>query len=119
MSKKTLPPLISYKQWDIVWVRIQPNDRDQHPAILFSPTEVINKLTRVCVLYGTTKRPAQDAEEGQILLNGADGLDHITVFDTALIYMVRKDTITGKIGEVSYNCRVVLKRKIISVYRLL
>jgi hypothetical protein len=119
MSKKKAPAFPAFKQWDIVWVRIQPNDRDEHPAILFSPTEVINKLSRVCVIYGSTKRPSQDIEEGQILLNGADGLDHMTIFDTALIYMVRKDSITGIIGEVSHNRRTVLKRKIISVYRLL
>ena len=107
------------KQWDIVKVHVQPNDRDEHPAIILSPTEALSAFARVCVFYGTTKRPAKNIEPGQILLNGSDGLDHLTVFDTLQIYMVSKTSITQKISEVSHVRRAALKRLIISTYRLL
>jgi len=107
------------KQWDIVKVRIQPGDRDEHPAIILSPTEALEAFPRVCVFYGTTKRPAKNIEPGQILLNGGDGLDHLTVFDTLQIYMISKASITQKIGEVSHARKSALKRLIISTYRLL
>jgi len=107
------------KQWDIVKVRIQAGDRDEHPAIILSPTEALAAFSRVCVFYGTTKRPARNVEPGQILLNSGDGLEHLTVFDTLQIYMVSKTSITRKIGEVSHERKIALKRLIISTYRLL
>jgi len=107
------------KQWDIVSVRILPTDRDRHPAIIFSPDEVASKCARVSVFYGSTKRPSRGVEPGQIVLNGADGLDHMTVFDVSQIFMIEQASIQDKLGEVSHERRRALKRLVISVYRLL
>ena len=106
-------------QWDIVRVRIRADDRDEHPAIILSPDEAIAAFPRVCVFYGTTKRPGKAIEPGEILLNGSDGLDHMTVFDTLQIYMVAKANVSRKIGSVSFERRRALKRLIISIYRLM
>jgi len=110
---------MQFKQWDIVSVRILPTDRDKHPAIIFSPSEVASKSTRISVFYGSTKRPARGVEPGQIMLNGADGLDHMTVFDVSHIFMIERASIQAKIGEVSHERQRALKRLVISVYRLL
>jgi hypothetical protein len=69
-------------QWDIVRVRIRPEDRDEHPAIIISGDEFCfdpNK-TQLNVLYGSTRRPAIMPKSHHIMLNGGDGLDHPTLF---------------------------------------
>jgi mRNA-degrading endonuclease toxin of MazEF toxin-antitoxin module len=93
------PPL---RQWDVVKVRINPDDRDEHPAIILSPDEVAGgRADRVNVLYGSTKRPAAPLLKGQILLDQADGCDHLTVFDCIFFPVVRKSAITARLGRVS------------------
>src|SRR5215468_5827050 len=108
------------QQWDIVKVRIRPEDQNEHPAILFSPQEIIDadNLNRVTVIYGTTKRPTQTIREGQILLNGADGLEHLTLFDVSQIYTIPKTIIREKLGAIGAERRRLLKRTIIATYRL-
>jgi mRNA-degrading endonuclease toxin of MazEF toxin-antitoxin module len=112
---------LPHRQWDIVKVRIRPSDRDEHPAILLSPTEVIaaEGIDTVTVLYGTTKRPASRVRQGQIVLNGADGLEHETLFTILQFYAVPKNTIRKKLGAVAHERLRVLKKMIITIYRLL
>jgi hypothetical protein len=107
-------------QWDVVRVRILPEDRDEHPAVLISPPEVCAdpQKRRVNVLYGTTRRPAQAARAHEIILNGADGLDHATMFSCAHIYTVERALITARLGEVSRERRRQLGRAIVATYRL-
>jgi mRNA-degrading endonuclease toxin of MazEF toxin-antitoxin module len=108
------------QQWDIVKVRVRPEDPTGHPAILLSPQEIINadNVNRVTVIYGTTKRPAQSTREGQILLNSADGLEHLTLFDVSQIYTLPKTIIREKLGSISAERRRLLKRIIITTHRL-
>ena len=108
------------QQWDIVKVRVRPEDPGEHPAILLSPQEIIDarNVSRVTVIYGTTKRPTQPIREGQILLNSADGLEHLTLFDVSQIYTLPKTIIREKLGTVSAERRRLLKRTIITTYRL-
>lgn len=47
------------RQWDVVKVRINPGDRDEHPALIISADEVCASAPRVNVLYGSTHRPGQ------------------------------------------------------------
>jgi len=103
-----------------VKVRVRPDDPHEHPAILLSPQEIIDaaNVNRVTVIYGTTKRPAQNAREGQILLNGADGLEHLTLFDVSQIYTLPKTIIREKMGSIGAERRRLLKRIIITTYRL-
>lgn len=50
---------LELRQWDVVKVRINPTDRDEHPAIILSADEIAGgRADRVNILYGSTKRPA-------------------------------------------------------------
>lgn len=107
-------------QWDIVRVRINPEDRDEHPAIVFSPDEHCADPTRpkLNVLYGTTRRPNQLPRSHEAQLNGADGLDHPTLFNCAYFYSVPRARISGFIGRVGPERRRQIGRKIVAIYRL-
>jgi hypothetical protein len=108
------------RQWDIVKVRINANDRDEHPAIVLSPVEVAAspRVDRVNVIYGSTRRPARDLRPGEILLDEADGLDHLTVFDCLLFPVVKKAAISAVVGHVSSERRRHLHRTLVAALRL-
>lgn len=110
---------LQLRQWDVVKVRVNPNDRDEHPAIILSNDEVAGgRWPKVNVLYGTTKRPAEPILPGQILLDEADGCDHLTVFDCAFFPVVHKSAITTRLGKVSANRRRPLHQTIAASLRL-
>jgi mRNA-degrading endonuclease toxin of MazEF toxin-antitoxin module len=107
------------RQWDVVKVRINPQDGDEHPAIVLSPNEIsLGRADRLNVLYGSTKRPGADLLPGQILLDDADGCEHLTVFDCAFFPVVRKSAITAKLGAVSPARRRRLCQTIAATLRL-
>lgn len=108
------------RQWDIVKVRINPQDRDEHPAIIISPEEICadRRRLRLNVLYGTTRRPGQSPYSHDAVLNGADGLDHATLFTCSIFYLVERRKISGVVGRVSPERRRQIGRKIISTLRL-
>jgi mRNA-degrading endonuclease toxin of MazEF toxin-antitoxin module len=107
------------RQWDLVRVRINPEDRDEHPAIILSPSEVAaGRADRVNIIYGSTKRPAANLLPGQVLLDEADGCDHPTVFDCVFYPVVKKSSITARIGAVSPNRRRHLHQTIAGALRL-
>ena len=108
------------RQWDIVRVRINANDRDEHPAIVLSPVEVAcsPRVDRINVIYGATRRPAQELRPGEILLDEADGLDHLTVFDCLLFPVVKKAAISAVVGHVSTERKRHLHRTLVGALRL-
>jgi len=107
-------------QWDIVRVRINPEDRDEHPAIVFSPDEHCAEITRpkLNVLDGTTRRSGQPPRIHEVQLNGADGLDRPTVFSCAYFYSVPRAKIRGIIGRVTAARRRQIGRRIVAVFRV-
>ena len=107
-------------QWDIVKVRRNPNDRDEHPAVLISPPEVCadEKKPRLNVLYGTTRRPGFVPQGHEVPLNSADGLEHMTLFSCAHIYTIDRARISARLGSVAHERRRQIGRKIIATYRL-
>lgn len=107
-------------QWDIVKVRINPNDRDEHPAILISPPEACSdeKKMRLNVLYGTTRRPGSAPEAHEAQLNGADGLEYATLFSCGHIYTIDRARISAHMGSVTHERRRQIGRKIIATLRL-
>ena len=107
-------------QWDIVKVRINPKDRDEHPAVVVSPEELCadSRKTKINVLYGTTKRPAEGPRPHEVLLNGADGLEHLTLISCAYFYGVDRSKITTSIGRVAPERRRQIARKIVATFRL-
>ena len=108
------------RQWDIVRVRINANDRDEHPAIILSPAEVASspRVDRINVIYGSTRRPAHELRPGEILLDQADGLDHLTVFDCLLFPVVKKAAISAVVGHVSTERKRHLHRTLVAALRL-
>jgi hypothetical protein len=108
------------RQWDIVKVRINANDRDEHPAIVLSPAEVASspRVDRINVIYGSTRSPAHELRPGEILLDEADGLDHLTVFDCLLFPVVKKAAISAVVGRVSTERKRHLHRTLVAALRL-
>ena len=111
---------MNLQQWDLVMVRIDPQDRDEHPAIILSPTEVASdrQWPKVNVIYGSTKRPATKLLPGQLLLDAVDGCEHLTVFDCVFFPVVRKEQVSRVLGQVSANRRRPLHQTLSASLRL-
>ena len=107
-------------QWDIVRVRINPDDRDEHPAVILTCEEFCHSpaRTKLNVLYGTSRRPTEEPEPYEITLNGADGLEHPTIFSCGHFYTIDRRKITATIGRVAAERRRQIGRTIVSTYRL-
>lgn len=112
--------MIEVQQWDVVRVRIRPDERDEHPAIVLTCDEFCQDPRRntLNVLYGTTKRPATTAELYEVTLNGADGLERPTLFNCGHLYTIDRRKISGQIGRVVPERRRQIGRKIVATYRL-
>ena len=110
-----------FSQWDIVRVRINSTDKDEHPAIVLSRAEACSDPRRqtINVLYGTTRQPAEGVPLLAVQLNGADGVERATVFDCAQIYVVSKAKVSGVLGRVTAERRRQVSRKIVEAYRLI
>lgn len=109
------PPL---RQWEVVKVRINPGDRDEHPALVISTDEVCASAPRVNVLYGSTRRPGQAARSHQVVLNSGEGLEHPTLFGCAHFYQVAPAAVTGRYGQVGPLRQREVARNIVASYRL-
>jgi mRNA-degrading endonuclease toxin of MazEF toxin-antitoxin module len=107
-------------QWDIVSVRIKPEDRDEHPAVIVSPEELCAdpRISKLNVLYCTTRRPGQAARAREMVLNGADGLDHATLVDCVYFYGIDRRKITRTLGRVAPERRRQIGRTIVAGFRL-
>jgi len=111
---------MKFSQWDVVKARINPGDRDEHPAVVVSREEICadERKALVNVLYGSTKRPTDQKAETEILLNGADGLDRPTLFSCAHFYTVHRSKIGQRLGRVTPERRRQIGRAIVALYRL-
>ena len=91
------------RQWDVVRVRIRPEDRDEHPAIVVSCDDFCLSPHRYAlnVLYGTTRRPGSSLDPYELVLNGADGLERPTVFSCGHLYTIDRRKIAAILGRVA------------------
>ena len=107
-------------QWDIVRVRVNPQDRDEHPAIVLSREEFCTDAKRrtLNVLYGTTRRPAAAVGALEVVLNGADGLEGATLFSCGHLFTISKEKVFSVVGRVSVERRRHIGRRIVEAYRL-
>ncbi|HEX9781497.1 MAG TPA: type II toxin-antitoxin system PemK/MazF family toxin [Opitutaceae bacterium] len=108
------------KQWDIVRVRIRPDDKHGHPALLISPDESCANTRHLYlnVLYGTSRRPVVSIRPHEAQLNGADGLERATLFDCAMIYVIDRRKVSTFIGRATPERRRQIGRKIVASLRL-
>ena len=115
MKPAKTPP--AFRQWDVVKVRVNPTDRDAHFAVILTPDELIARRTRVNVLFGTSKRPAEQVALGQVVLDEADGLERQTIVECAFFPVARLDQVTERVGAVTHERRQVILRTIASCLR--
>jgi mRNA-degrading endonuclease toxin of MazEF toxin-antitoxin module len=110
----------SVRQWDVVRVRINPQDRDEHPAVVLSREEICHDLKRrlINVLYGTTRQLAAGQGLLDVTLNGADGLERMTLINCEHIFTVTKEKITAVVGRVTPERRRQIGRKVVEGFRL-
>lgn len=105
---------MNLRRWDVVFVPADEKDTVGHPAVVLSHEARLTnpKLERINVLVGTKKQSAEQVREHQVVLNSADGLEFLTLFDCAFIYGVRKNSILRTAGAVSHNRRQEIQRKV-------
>lgn len=108
-------------QWDVVRVRIRPDDKDLHPAVVISRAEVCadSRKQSINVIYGTTRRPAGAPVATDVVLNGADGLDRPTLFNCDHLFTVRKESVESRFGRVTLERRRALSRTLHRAFALL
>ena len=112
--------MIRFRQWDLVKVRLRPEDRDEHYCVIISPEEfcVDDRKPLVNVLTGTSRRPAIVPDLHEVTLNGADGLERSTLFNCGHFHQIHRTKITHVVGRVSSERRRQIGRKIVATYRL-
>ena len=98
---------MNLNRWDVIFVPADEKDTVGHPAVVLSPPDILadQKQTRINVLVGTKKQPAESAKSHQVILNGADGLEFMTLINCALVYQVRKAAVLRRAGSVSHARR--------------
>lgn len=98
---------MNLQRWDVVFVPADEKDAVGHPAVVLSPPDILSdpKQHRINVLVGTKKQPAEAVKTHQVVLNGADGLEFMTLVNCALVYQVRKAAVLRSVGVVSHARR--------------
>lgn len=110
---------LDLRQWDVVRVRINATDKDEHPAVVISPDGVLaGRPARINVLYGTSRRPNMEVREHHAVLNGAEGLENPTLVSCAHFYQVAPLSVVQKYGRVGVARRKEIIRKIIAAFGL-
>jgi len=107
------------RQWDIFDFPF-PHPIGTHPAVILSPDETAANpdVNRLNVLIVTTVRMGYEAGRYDVMLNGADGLDHLSRMRVLPIYQVDKSYLGARRGALSTTRQRVVARKIREVYRL-
>ena len=108
---------MSKQQWEI-WTLDFPG-RGEHPAVLGSHPDRCARAAVVNVLYCTSQRQSRPAQENEVVLNSADGLDWETFCVCDHLYSVGTGQLKRKRGKVSRERRRAVRRKLIQFYRLL
>ena len=107
------------KQWEI---HLYPfTTEGAHPAVIISNDERCENphYPHVNALLCSTLRAARPAKKNEVILNGSDGLDWLTVVRCDVIYLLPKSCFQGKRGHVARERRRAIGRKITECYRLL
>ena len=108
------------EQWDIVRFRIGPTDRDLHPGVVISASEwcADERKLRLNVLACSKRVPAEGARAHQVLLNGADGLDFVSVCGCEFFHVIERGSVQEIVGRVTPARRRAIGRKLNEVLRL-
>lgn len=111
---------MTLNRWDVVFVPADEKDVVGHPGVVLSPPDILSdvKQGRINVLIGTKKQPAESVKSHQVVLNGADGLEFMTLLNCALVYQVRKANILRRVGVVSHARRGAIAVRLRSAFGL-
>jgi hypothetical protein len=103
---------VNLRRWDIVFLKVDERDLTGHPAVVLSGENTLldPKQHRFNVVVGTKKPPGAENSGHQVLLNGADGLDHLTQIDCSLVYIAKKTSVLRLAGTVSLERRRAIQR---------
>lgn len=101
------------RRWDIITLRIGATDKG-HPAVVLSSEDILNdpEHFRFNVLTATTKLPAMRAGNHQVLLDEADGLDHLTLVDCSMVFVALKSSVIKTTGSVTIHRRQQIQRTV-------
>jgi hypothetical protein len=105
---------VNLRRWDIIFVRADDKDSTGHPGVVLSAPDMLDdpKHHRINVVMGSKKSPAYPAEPRHVLLNGADGLEFLTLIDCGFVVVARKASILRLVGSVTLERRREISRKI-------
>jgi hypothetical protein len=105
---------VNLRRWDIVFLKVDDKDPTGHPAVILSGENTLldPKQHRFNVVVGTKKPPGANHGDHHVLLNGADGLDHLTQVDCSLVYVAKKASVLRLAGTVSLERRRAIQRTI-------
>jgi hypothetical protein len=87
------------KSWDIYTYDF--GGSEPHPAVIVSHPDRVAHAGWVNVLFCSSKRSERSAQENEVVLNGADGLDWATLCRCDVLWLVEKTKLTQKRGSVS------------------
>ncbi len=105
------------KQWDIF---LFPFDEEKsHPVVILSPEERIESRKFVNGLLVTTLRSGAVLNLTEVLLNGADGLDWESACRCDLIHRLARSRFLEKRGNVCYQRRREISRKLASIFKFI
>jgi len=107
------------EQWDVFDFPFE-HPIGPHPAVILSPTEVASNpdIRQVNVLIITTVRADYQPGRYDVMLNGADGLDHLSRVRVLPIFQIDKSYAGKRRGTLSTTRRRAVAQKIKDVYRL-
>jgi mRNA-degrading endonuclease toxin of MazEF toxin-antitoxin module len=107
------------RQWDVFDFNFA-HPIGLHPAVILSPDEVASNpdAVQVDVLIVTTVRGDYRPGRYDVMLNGADGLNHLSRVRVSPILLMKKSDAGRQRGAVSFTRQKALARKIREVYRL-
>jgi hypothetical protein len=105
---------VNLRRWDIVFLRVDGKDPTGHPAVVLSGENTLldPRQRRFNVVVGTKKPPGTGNGQHQVLLDGADGMDHPAQVDCSLVYAAKKASVIRLAGTVSAERRRAIQRTI-------
>lgn len=99
------------KPWDIYTFDFP--DIGAHPAVILGTPERTAAKPKLNVLLCQSKRATRRAEINEIILDAEDGLDWETLCKCDLVYVVNREMLKNKRGEVTVERRRQMAEKLI------
>ena len=107
------------KQWEIYDYDFH-HPVGPHPALILTPDAPLANadVHEVNVLIITTVRAGYEPRLNDVILNGADGLDHLSRVRVLPIFQVDKRDLGRRRGALSATRQRIVAKKIREIYRL-